>query len=1043
MRVLDPGIPDCSRPGPLVALAALLILVPADAGAQLDPLLFLKRAQPNVLLVIETTNRMQRDASEDYYDPQTYPVLGEAYEAGLGITSQTASAGYRRRYVGLVHTDVSISGDRFEAGTIVGVGDLQAGFATFDARTRLSVARIALAQAVQANRPVARFGLIRTRQANPRLGALRNEGPVRTLDAALATPTETGQVAKWLISRPEVDAANGSIATVTTPLVRPDAPGASAAILATLAKRPDESGALIPAGRDAKNIVDAPLEYLLDDARAEASRLIAGDTACRNTIVVLVVGGGEGTTAASQNPAGKASQFLNISGRRVPIYVVAIAPAPAAVPQLQAVAANSGGRYVEITKAAIEAAPPGSPVPELVAAVNTAVQHALVEPSTFNAPPSPESPTGPPGEFQVTSPIVGTVDLANARDIGGNELPNSVIRTPLGTVIPQRSNVMVTSGFALPGFVARLRAFRMYRPEPDASKPSGYRFVADGTRLWVATTPAPADRNIYTVLPDGRIVAFTTASAPLLAPYLKTAHAAALIEFVRAQPLGAIVSSTPAFLDPPSLDPPPDPDYPAFADAHKRRRGLIFVGANDGMLHAIDARRGVEVWAMVPFNLLPKLKALVDGQAPGSFDYFVDASPKLADVKVGGAWRTYLVVGEGAGGTFYQCFDVTLVGIGSAVAPDDDDVAKVLAWFKNPDSIPFVWSFPRYASFDPDLAPYGDVGAGATSVEKTVGQSWSDPAVGQVYSAAGRHALLVGSGFLPSAVQRQPHRGGTIAGTTFYLIDVANGQVLDSRDVGSDGLAEQVDDCAAAGNCSRLKNALQSDPVATGPADSRFMTTAYIGDLDGRVWRFALALDESHRPVFAGPPGRLYEAGSSQPIFASMATVNVGGTEQYLFFGTGSDLLPSTGVSQAYRLLGILDQGGTGIKKLDLPLSTVDGSEDDEKVTAFPAVAGDIVFFSTTVFRPATPCAAPDANVYALTFIGGPAYDNTGDGTITRKDTPKVRTIAGARATAPFVVDQHLVVGAGGKVEVFGDAQDFNNGVGQVGVRILSWREAR
>jgi hypothetical protein len=36
-----------------------------------------------------------------------------------------------------------------------------------------------------------------------------------------------------------------------------------------------------------------------------------------------------------------------------------------------------------------------------------------------------------------------------------------------------------------------------------------------------------------------------------------------LINFVRTQPLGPIVSSTPAFMDPPSLDPPPDADYPA------------------------------------------------------------------------------------------------------------------------------------------------------------------------------------------------------------------------------------------------------------------------------------------------------------------------------------------------------------------------------------------------------------------------------------------------------------------------------------------------
>ena len=55
-----------------------------------------------------------------------------------------------------------------------------------------------------------------------------------------------------------------------------------------------------------------------------------------------------------------------------------------------------------------------------------------------------------------------------------------------------------------------------------------------------------------------------------------------------------------------------------------------------------------------------------------------------------------------------------------------------------------------------------------------------------------------------------------------------------------------------------------------------------------------------------------------------------------------------------------------------------------------------------------------------------------------------MKTLAAAgRATAPFIVDQHLVFGAGNKIEVFGDANDYNNGVGHVGVRILSWRDLR
>ncbi|MBI4477277.1 MAG: hypothetical protein HY654_08900, partial [Acidobacteria bacterium] len=782
--------------GILVFVAGLATAAPASA--QLDPLLFLKRSQPNVLLAVETANRMQRDANDDYYDIQTYAVTQQSWESTLGLTSSKATLQYRRKYVRLAHLDASLEIDKFETASITTVGDLETGFASFDTKTRLSIARIALQQAVLANQGVARFGLIKMRQANARPGTLLNEGPVRWIGSG--TATETGSSNRWLITRPEVDVVNGSLTGLTAPIVRPDATGANASILSVLSKTPDQPGALVPAGRDSKIATDAPLEYLLDDARAEASRLIAADTVCRNTIVVLVVGGGEGTTAASQDPATKASQFLNIAGRRVPVYVIALAPASTAVPQLRSIAANSGGQYFEITKSMIDAATDGAVVPEVVRAINIAVQHAFVEPATFNTAPSALHPLGPLGEFQVTSPISGTVNLANARDIDGNLLPDTNI-TRLGAVVPQRSNVMVTSSFTLPGFDARLRAFRVYRPEVDSSRPSGYRFVADGTRLWVARPPAASQRNIFTVLPNGSVIAFAAPNVNTLSGYLGTNDALGLINFIRDQPIGAIVSSTPAFLDPPSLDPPPDATYPAFANANQDRRTLIFVGANDGMLHAIDARTGIEVWAMIPFNLLPKLKALRDGQAVGDFDFFVDSSAKIADVKVGGQWRTYLFVGEGAGGTFYQAFDVTLPGISASVPSDSDDVTALLAYFNYPARIPFQWSFPRYASFDPTLAPYGDLSASASSLEKTVGETWSDPSIGQVISDSGPYAMIAGSGFFAYSRQQQANRGGIVAGTTMYVIDVATGSVLDSRDVGSDGGAEHIDNCAAAGNC--------------------------------------------------------------------------------------------------------------------------------------------------------------------------------------------------------------------------------------------------
>jgi Tfp pilus tip-associated adhesin PilY1 len=534
---------------------------------------------------------------------------------------------------------------------------------------------------------------------------------------------------------------------------------------------------------------------------------------------------------------------------------------------------------------------------------------------------------------------------------------------------------------------------------------------------------------------------------------MTTDAATTLIAYVRDQPLGAIVDSTPALMDPPSLDPPPDADYPGFVATNTNRRTIVWVGTNDGMLHGIDGRLGQEVWAYIPFNLLPKLKELRFGQSIGKFNYFADGSPKIADVRVSApcssgessCWRTYLFFGEGPGGTFYQAFDVTLPDIGTTVSATSDTIGDVLTYFSNPSKVIFKWSFPTYENFDYTLAPWGDVKSTASAVEKSVGQSWADPAVGKIESEAGKYALVLGSGFLPYSTQQQANRGGVVAGTTFYMINVETGAIFDSVSVGADPHAENVDSCAVANDCSKIKNAIQADPVATGPPNSRFITMVYVGDLDGRVWRFDVGMSSSTGdPYIKNKPGtKLWDGGFAHPIFSSMATVNVGNTQQYVFFGTGSDLLPSNNVNQQYKLVGVLDSGSSGSQTFAHQLTKVDGVGADEKVSAFPAVAGDIVFFTTTTFNPTTPCTLPTAKLYSMTFIGGAAYDTTGDNKVTGADSIVLATVANARATAPFVADRHLVFGTGTQTQIFGDPDAYNNGVGQAGVRILSWRDLR
>ncbi|MEX2661581.1 MAG: hypothetical protein WD227_06615, partial [Vicinamibacterales bacterium] len=398
---------------------------------------------------------------------------------------------------------------------------------------------------------------------------------------------------------------------------------------------------------------------------------------------------------------------------------------------------------------------------------------------------------------------------------------------------------------------------------------------------------------------------------------------------------------------------------------------------------------------------------------------------------------------------------------GMGVSPELGDAAAVtalLATFDTPnESIQFKWAFPDYYSFEPsytaefevtDATPggilklYGDLKSSATTAEKTVGFTWSDPAVGPLNTDRTTNAVIVGSGYFPNIEADIPARGSTKAGNAMYLIDADTGGLIGN----STGTCSSISSgsgsssgCAIIGDVSNgRKNALQADPTAAGQAYSTTVEKAYIGDIDGKYWRFNFTA--------AGAISVTQMVNTSQPIYASSALLFIGTAEVYMFFSTGSDLLPSTadGGTGPFSLYGLKDNAPASgaTTKFTIALGT------GERPSTSPSVAGDIVFYTTTTEIAAAPCTDFTGRLYAVTFAGGAAYDSALDinETLDKDESKVVTTIAG-RATAPFIVDQHLFLaaaGAGGvNIEAFGDPEDFNNGVGQIGVRILSWREIR
>jgi type IV pilus assembly protein PilY1 len=155
----------------------------------------------------------------------------------------------------------------------------------------------------------------------------------------------------------------------------------------------------------------------------------------------------------------------------------------------------------------------------------------------------------------------------------------------------------------------------------------------------------------------------------------------------RGSVLGDIINSGVAFSGEPTTQ-ISSSDYTTFVATNKARKKALFVGANDGMLHAFNAADGEEIFAYIPSWLGPKLPALTNTTYnTGNHQSFLDGTPVVGEAKIGGAndasasasWKTILVSGTGGGGQGVFGLDVT--------NPDAFDASKVLWEFTDRDDV--------------------------------------------------------------------------------------------------------------------------------------------------------------------------------------------------------------------------------------------------------------------------------------------------------------------------------------------------------------------
>ncbi|MFQ6083327.1 MAG: PilC/PilY family type IV pilus protein [Candidatus Aminicenantia bacterium] len=507
--------------------------------------------------------------------------------------------------------------------------------------------------------------------------------------------------------------------------------------------------------------------------------------------------------------------------------------------------------------------------------------------------------------------------------------------------------LIIGGTFIFPGWEGHLRAYNVTNMVPEdnsysilrtvsrseVTSPSG-RWVASGVEiLWDAgellDSRTADSRSIYTAIDEGSLIRydFSVDYVDILGPILQDVNNdnEGLINFIRGEgrdwKLGDINHSNPIVVGPPEGNPNiMGEGYSEFKETWADRDKLIYVGANDGMLHCFDVRTGEELWAFIPYNLLPKLRNMwaVDpdtGERYFNRDVYVDGSPVAADVYINGEWRTVLICGQGPGkgsiigGGLYYYFALDIT---------------------DPDSPEPLWEFTD---------------------DTTMGETWSVSAIGKITKEGdGIWAAFMGSGY------DNDDDPSTTLGNVFYAVDLETGTAF---------WTFTADDIDTSENFPNILNAIPGSPSIIDIERDGKADRVYVGDLDGRVWKIDVSVEfkeigKSGKTTWDDVVTAIYEDDDNYPIISKpTAWVDYysGSTNPHIYFGTGGDdrapndayysfiaLIDNDASDQEERMEWYL--GDPGILNLSSEKDVGDLGQG-EKVWADPKVANSIVYFNT------------------------------------------------------------------------------------------------
>lgn len=270
-------------------------------------------------------------------------------------------------------------------------------------------------------------------------------------------------------------------------------------------------------------------------------------------------------------------------------------------------------------------------------------------------------------------------------------------------------------------------------------------------------------------------------------------------------------------------------DYIAFKAAQAKKQAMVYIGANDGMLHAFNATTGVEEFAFVPTAVIENLNKLSHedyaSQTNNKHQYYVDGAITVRDVYYSGAWHTVLVGALGAGGREVYALDIT-----------------------DPGAITLLWEFTTDSAGS-------KICSGSVCQPSDLGYSIPAPTIARLHN--GKWNVVIPNGY------NSPN--GNSGKAVLFILDIETGE-----------LVKRLDATGTVNVSNGLSTAKLADNNSDGIADY-----AYAGDIQGNLWRFDLIGSANRNTISAGGVVGAFNISNSPTTVADEFQVSFGGTPLY------------------------------------------------------------------------------------------------------------------------------------------------------------------